>query len=175
MRAGVFCLIVSVFGLAIAGTAQAQTYRWVEAGAPPADVVRAPGSRAWPVCQIHAQYRHLLGGFHDGRCHADLAGNEYSDAHAQFLVVVSGPAGGKWAVMGFREGYYWLPNDFVFGAPLNTDLYGEKTLVCANAGVPGLSSYYDGSRGESGHPAEGCAREPTEVANETWALIGRLQ
>ena len=175
MRAGVFWSMVSALGLAMAGTAQAQTYRWVEASAPPPDVVRAPGGFAMPVCQFRGRGRQLLGGFHDGRCHADLGGEKLSDTRYQFLVVVSGPAGGKWGVMSFRAGFYRLPDDYVFGPALNTDVYGAHTAVCASAGVPGLTPYDGGPGGENGRVAGACAREPIGRADDTWALIGRLQ
>lgn len=64
--------------LLMTGAAEAQSYRWQTAAAPPADAVIGPGGWARPACVFHQGGRELLGDFHGGSCHSNFGGQHMS-------------------------------------------------------------------------------------------------
>lgn len=153
------------------GTAEAESYRWAAAAAPPANAVVAPDGRARPVCQHRARSGNFyLGAFHDGACASDYGGEMIVGTRdLQFLTVVSGAAGGKWEAMRTDGGLSILPRNVARG--LTPGWYGGSAFICSRAGVPGIN-FSNGIQGSAELGAAGCAiGERINGAQQQWALV----
>ncbi len=153
-----------------AGAAEAQSYRWESAGAPPANAVVGAGGKKRPVCTFDAPHI-FLGSFRDGQCHSQDGQLHSGTKNLRFLVAVSGPAGGKWVKAVIDGNMPVMPRNTALDVVPDRYTRGMQRYICSIGGIPGIGNY----RGEPSQPkayGSGCpAAEQPEGSQDQWVLV----